>query len=558
MRIGYFIYTRPAFSLIISLFFYFLAKAQPVVSYKPLITSGLSGPMEVRSAPGDISGRLFIVEKGGTVKIWNGNTVLPTPFLNISSLISSDGEHGLLSMAFHPEYVTNGYFFLYYTNTAGDITVSRFKVSAGNPEIAMPDPDPALPLIQIPKPFSNHNGGHLHFRPESGINYLYFGTGDGGSGNDPNGNAQNPGSLLGKMIRIDVDAANIIPEIWSIGLRNPFRWSFDKSNGDMWIGDVGQSAIEEIDFLAGGVSGANFGWRCFEGTRQNNVTPLCDPPGKIPPVYEYDNPAEGRSVVGGYVYRGSEFNSLQGYYLATDFYTGTLWMIENTGTGFVVHSQPGMKQYVTSISEVEGDSLLIVSAPSVAGVSQGDTIFKIEALEVTPLHLTQFSGTEKQGYNELKWRTATEQNIDGFIIEYSTNGTDYRSAGEVKATNNASGSDYLFKHIVTDFSKLFYRLLINESDGKKYYSAVIILGNNSAGSIKVYPTVITNRILQVNSDLNIEKINIYTADGKQVFVKNVNNVNGYFSVPLPYLQKGIYIVRLISKGNEKNQRVIIQ
>lgn len=229
--------------------------SQPQLAYQPVIT-GLTEPIEVATAPGDASGRVFIVQKGGLIRIWNGSTVLATPFLDISAISVDDGERGLLSMAFHPQYQSNGFFFVYYNNNAGDVTVARYQVS-GDPDVANPTPNPVAPLISIPKNFTNHNGGHLQFRVEAGTNYLYFATGDGGSGNDPDNNAQNPASFLGKMIRMNVDAVTPVPEIWAWGLRNPFRWSFDRANGDIWIGDVGQGLKEEVSYRAGGTYGAN-------------------------------------------------------------------------------------------------------------------------------------------------------------------------------------------------------------------------------------------------------------------------------------------------------------
>lgn len=535
----------------------FVVKGQPTVVYTPVITEGLLGPMEVKSAPGDASGRLFIVEKGGTVKIWDGTALLSTPFIDISAISNDGGEQGLLSMAFHPEYATNGYFFLYYSDTDGDITVSRFKVSDNNENIAEPDPDPATPLIEIDKAFTNHNGGHLQFRVENNINYLYFATGDGGGTNDPGNNAQNPASFLGKMIRIDVDAATIEPEIWGLGLRNPFRWSFDRANGDMWIGDVGQGGVEEVNYLEGGTQGANFGWRCFEGSQPTSgVTPACDPPGKIPPILEYDNPTEGRSVVGGYVYRGS-ITELQGYYLATDFFEQTLWLIQKNGNDFNITTQSGLADYVTSISETENGDLYATRSPSVAGEPADEIVYQITTNTVTPLNLIHFSVAENIGVNDLKWTTSMEQNISRFVVEYSTTGTGYTQAGIVQATNNPNGASYSFRHPFSTNEKTYYRLRIEEADGRTEYSAVITTGNGS-GIIRIYPTIVSNSIIQVNSDQRIEEMHVYTIQGQQVFAKNLNNSNGFFSVNLPGLQKGTYIVRLRGKSILKTQRIIIQ
>ena len=339
---------KVTFLVFLFLFIATVGQSQPDVSYQPFIgaSEGLSSPIELVSAPGDATGRLFIIEKAGRVKIWNGSNLLSTPFIDISALVFNDGEMGLLSMAFHPQYQSNGFFFLYYNNSDKNITIARYKVSA-DPNIAIPDANPTTPLMIITNNAGAHNGGHLQFRTEVGINYLYFATGDGGQGgNDPENNAQNPDSYLGKMIRINVDAASYNPEIWAWGLRNPFRWSFDRSTGDIWIGDVGEATREEINFRPLGTSGANYGWVCTEGLTNNDNAPAgtdCDTVDNVAvmPVYEYVTGSEGRSVIGGYVYRGNEYPALKGYYLATDFFSGTLWLIKKSGASWDVSVKAG-------------------------------------------------------------------------------------------------------------------------------------------------------------------------------------------------------------------------
>ena len=309
-------FMRKWYTLLCFIFCFSYGFSQPTISFQTF-QAGLTQPVEVVHA-GDGSNRLFIVQQNGIIRVHdpvNGG-LQATPFLDISGLISTAGsEQGLLSMAFHPAYESNGYFFVYYTNAASDIELARYTVSA-NANVA--DAGSRAFMLNIPKPFSNHNGGHLQFGSDGN---LYFATGDGGSANDPNNNAQNPLSLLGKMLRINANAFATPPyytvpadnpfvgnaaydsRIWALGLRNPFRWSFDRQTGDMWIGDVGQGAKEEINFTpAGSTGGENYGWRCYEGSIRNpNITP-CDPPSHQPPIFDYDNPAAGASsVVGGYV-----------------------------------------------------------------------------------------------------------------------------------------------------------------------------------------------------------------------------------------------------------------
>jgi glucose/arabinose dehydrogenase len=543
----------------ICLFFSTIILAQPVIGYQPVISSGISGPIEVVTAPGDATGRLFIVEKSGIIRIWNGTTVLPTPFLNISGIVADDGEHGLLSMAFHPQYQSNGFFFVYYNDDpSGNVTVARYQVS-GNPNVATPTANPVAPLVSISKPFDNHNGGHLQFRVEGGTNYLYFATGDGGGSNDPNRNSQNQASRLGKMLRINVDGA--LPpaiETWAWGLRNPFRWSFDRANGDIWIGDVGQGLKEEVSYRAAGTFGANYGWPCFEGTLTNGAgqsDSQCDTVAlvDVQPIFQYDNPPTGSSsIVGGYVYRGTEYPDLQGYYMTVDFYSGQLWLIRSSGPGTwtITGPQNGLASNISSISETnDGSTLYAVSLT-------GNIIYKIVPSVATPVTLISFSGQPLSGYNELKWTTAAEINIQKYIVEYSSNGRDYLSAGEAIA-RYPNGGTYSLNHRIINTTAMFYRLKIVEMDGRFTYSAVISLGKTDNTPIIVYPTVITNNMMNIVSVNPITQLDLYSTDGRRVFGKNVNGQTGYFSVALPSLTKGIYYLQLSGKELRQTEKIII-
>lgn len=314
--------------------------------------TGFSTPMDLTHA-GDGSNRIFVAERAGVIKLIENGTTLTTPFLNISTLVSSAGEGGLLGLAFHPDYSANGYFYVNYTDDDGDTQVSRYSVS-GNPNIA--DAGSALPIINITQPAPNHNGGGVKFGADG---YLYIGMGDGGGSNDPSDNGQRLNTLHGKMLRLDVDGGTpyVIPadnpyvgvmgaepEIWSSGLRNPWRFSFDRQTGDMWIGDVGQAAREEVSFAPGTSSGGeNFGWRCYEGTIVKNLTG-CGPIGNYTfPVFEYPHVAdEPKTVTGGYVYRGQDYPCLDGFYFCAEFYEDTIWTIAPEGAGWSVESHHGL------------------------------------------------------------------------------------------------------------------------------------------------------------------------------------------------------------------------
>lgn len=531
-------------------------QAQPDVQYQPLIpaSAGLAAPMEVVTAPGDNT-RLFIVEKAGRIMIWDGDEVLATPFLNITGIVADDGERGLLSLAFHPQYQSNGYFFVYYNNNSGNIVVARYQVSA-NPDVANPTATTGSPLISIPKNFSNHNGGHLQFRTEGGTPYLYFATGDGGSGNDPDYNAQNPASWLGKMIRVNVDVVPFVPERWGWGLRNPFRWSFDRTTGDMWIGDVGQDSKEEINFRAGGTWGANYGWVCVEGTENNSSAPvsnaICDTVRAVDllPIFDYDNPVEGQSVVGGYVYRGSEFADLQGYYLATDYYSGRLWRIRPAGGGtWDISVKTGMATGISSISEGNDGTLYAVSLNTGA-------IFKIVTPIVTPVRLITFAGKQWTGYNELKW-SVEESNISRYVVEYSLDGRTYTDAGEVTPVNNPGRNNYTYRHQYTSAAPVYYRLRMEENSAVKY-SPVIVIRSDKLGDVRVYPATISNGIININSPRPVNTVQLASADGRVIMTKQLNGTEGYFILQAPSVNKGVYFVVIIGSDFRQTEKVIFQ
>ncbi|HCY41496.1 MAG TPA: hypothetical protein DHV48_09100 [Prolixibacteraceae bacterium] len=300
-----------------------------------LFASGLSNPVCITNA-GD--SRLFVVDQAGYIRIVDSTgKVNAQPFLDIRSKVVFGGERGLLGLAFHPEYKTNGFFYVNYVG-AGDITtISRFRVNPGNPELA--DASSELILLTVNQPFANHNGGTLIFGPDG---YLYIGMGDGGSGGDPGNRAQNPQVLLGKMLRIDVNNGNLyaipstnpfrnspttLPEIWATGLRNPWKFSFDRLTGDLWIADVGQNAFEEINFQAAtSTGGENYGWRCYEGNTVYN-TSGCLPASSLTfPVFVYPQGADC-SVTGGYVFRGNPNSAYYGHYFFADYCSNRIWTL---------------------------------------------------------------------------------------------------------------------------------------------------------------------------------------------------------------------------------------
>lgn len=344
----------------------------PTISLTPKLT-GVSNPVFVTNA-GDGSDRLFVVEQSGRIRVAQNGTLLPTPFLDIRSRVLAGGEQGLLSVAFPPGYADKQHFYVYYTNAAGNLVIARYGLTA-DPNVADSNSEQIIITINHPTN-TNHNGGQLAFGPDG---YLYIGTGDGGGAGDPNNNAQNLASLLGKILRIDVESPGTtsytIPrtnpfltttdptnqyrdEIWALGLRNPWRFSFDRQAGDLYIADVGQSAYEEVNFQpAASLGGENYGWRILEGSfpyRSNGN----DTNGLVLPVAEYDH-TQGISVTGGYVYRGLAAPRLQGIYLYGDFANGKIWGLRPSPTGWETQLLLDSPYGISSFGEDEQGNLYV-------------------------------------------------------------------------------------------------------------------------------------------------------------------------------------------------------
>lgn len=340
-------------------------------------------------------GRLFITERTGQIKIiLPGGEVVGEPFLDLRKKVGSleDSNQGLLGMAFHPAYAQNGFFYLNYTDLKGDTVISRFQVSESNPNLANPASETLILAVDQPAP--HHNGGTLTFGPDG---YLYIGLGDGENPGDPNENAQNLESLLGKILRLDVD--NGLPyaippgnpfaddgdpatraEIWAYGIRNPWRFSFDRMTGDLWMGDVGQDAWEEINFEpVSSLGGENYGWDCYEGVHPFELEG-CGAEGDFTfPVYEYAHSGSCSAVVGGYVYRGS-YAALHGVYFFADVCQGKIWGLAKNSKGqFTVQIWTVLEEYVFSFGEDLAGQLYLASYDGV--IYQ----FQFESLIYLPL-----------------------------------------------------------------------------------------------------------------------------------------------------------------------------
>ncbi len=349
-------------------------------------STGFSSPINIKNA-GD--SRLFVVERAGLIQIVNSDgSKNGTPFLNINPIvINGGGERGLLGLAFHPNYATNGYFYVNYINNSGNTVISRFTKSTANPDIA--DDTSELQLLTYTQPYANHNGGDMAFGADG---YLYISSGDGGSGGDPQNRAQSLTTLLGKLLRIDVDgngkgnygipsdnpfagSTSAMEEIWAYGLRNPWKFSFDRDTNDLWIADVGQNVREEINMVASTEAGLNYGWRCYEGNSIFDQSSNCPPSSSLTfPISQYTHTGNGLfkcSITGGYRYRGTAQLNLVGLYFFADYCSNEIGILEQSGANWNMTFTPAFSgNGWTTFGEDNNGELYI------AGIDSG-TIYRI-------------------------------------------------------------------------------------------------------------------------------------------------------------------------------------
>ena len=454
--------TLLSFGLLIVSFF---GQAQTIALQS--FATGFSEPLEIAHA-GD--SRLFVVQKGGLIRIVNANgSVNATPFLNISSLVSTVSERGLLGLAFHPNYATNGYFFINYSNTSGDTVIARYSVNSGNPGVANTT---GTILMTITQPYSNHNGGSIKFGPDG---YLYIGMGDGGSGGDPGNRAQNINENLGKMLRIDVNST-IAPyytnpatnpyvgvagndEIWAIGLRNPWKFSFNRLNGDLWIADVGQGSVEEIDKVINPLTaGLNFGWRCYEGNSTYNST-SCAPASTMTfPFTQYARSGGACSVTGGYFYTGSMYPNFQNKYFFTDYCDDKIRMVNSSGVITTTTSFSG-NNFVTFGEDVNGELYI-------AGISSG-TIYKVID---TSLSSSDF---ENNGFTLFPNPAKEMFTIKSSTANLATKAAIFDITGKLLFTKELSNNS---EHTIetTSLAKGIYLVSVETSNGTNYSTKLIV------------------------------------------------------------------------------------
>ncbi|MDN3678283.1 PQQ-dependent sugar dehydrogenase [Flavobacterium paronense] len=439
--------------------------------------TGFSNAVGIVHPPND--SRLFVLQRFGLIRILNSNgTITATPFLDVSTLVSTSpgNERGLLGLAFHPNYATNGIFFINYTDTLGDTVIAKYTVSA-NPDVANTT---ATILMTIDQPFSNHNGGCINFGPDG---YLYIGMGDGGSSGDPNGYAQNltvdaanPSRInLGKMLRIDVDttvgALNygfpptnpFINEpgkeaIWAYGLRNPWKFSFNRLNGDLWIGDVGQGAVEEVDKITAPLpTGLNFGWRCYEGNSTYNTSGCAPMSSMVFPVAQYDH-STGCAITGGYLYTGSMYPNFANNYFYTDYCDNK---IRTLNAANVVSTTASFTGNFTAFGEDANGELYV------AGITNG-IIYKIID---SSLGLNDFN---KNGLSFYPNPAKTEIFIKNSAETVLSKAKIFDLTGKLVLTKTIENNDSNPSVNITALSSGFYMIAVEDVSGNQYQSKLVV------------------------------------------------------------------------------------
>jgi len=547
-----------------TILFIFLAMAYTITTAQPQIElqsykSGFNQPLGIVNCNDE---RLFIVEQRGLIKIINGDgTVLETPFLDVSDMVSQSGsERGLLGLAFHPDYKENHYFFINYTRASnGNTVVSRFRVDENNPNVA--DRNSEIELLTVEQPYGNHNGGQLLFGPDG---YLYIALGDGGSAGDPQNNAQNSNTFLGKMLRIDVETdddggysvpsdnpfvgdENAKDEIWALGLRNPWRNSFDRLTGDFWIADVGQNSREEINLQeAGNAGGINYGWRCYEGNLPYNTDGCPGENNFTFPVFDYPHAQSGctGSVTGGYIYRGAMHNSLFGDYIFADYCTGKMYYISPTANGFegnLIGSYDALEY--TSFGEDQHGELYIAlgragEIQKVVETSDCRPVAKIIDNDF-PMEIGDDDTiTLKAIYNpdlNYQWNLNNEplSNETGNSLKITVEGS-----YSVTVTNPENECT-------------------NTSENIEINPDVTSAFMNRQNEIKVFPNPATNMLnidgLPLNESVKIRFIN---NAGQIVFSKKVDNKSKVL-IPTENFSPGIHLLQLQNSAGSFHKKVLI-
>ncbi len=550
--------TRPCRLLVLLLSTVYAASGQTFPTLlKTEVISGLDQPMQLVHA-GDGTKRIFIVEKKGTIKVYDKDYNFLKLFHTETSL-SLASEEGLLGMAFHPDFGNNGLFYTHYTNGDGNLEISRYKVKQTDPNEA--DPASKSLVIQIDHiNQTNHNGGEMHFGSDG---HLYVSTGDGGGGGDTPNNAQNTNVLLGKILRLGVSPSAegyFTPSenpygnlVYATGLRNPFRWSFDRLTGDMWVTDVGQGSWEEITYVpSAATKGANFGWRCYEGFAPYNMADCVPgtPNPYTPPVYAY----AASSVIGSHVYRGP-YAAMRGFHYAADHYTGNFYV-----TGRANSTAPWdtdvTEAFITRVSdfgENEDGEMFAVSLNL-------NAVFRIYTNDQPlPVQLINFSAAPSDAGVQLRWEAASEVNFSHYQIDFSFDSKNFISAGIMTAHGESS---YQFTHYLQPTGgTVYYRLKMIDLDNTFAFSKIIALDlpNTNLANLAILPNLIKNGELTISMAEGWRKLELWDALGIQVIDKELSagSAGHHQTIPVHSLAHGIYIARLTNQEKIIYQKIVI-
>ena len=528
-----------------------VAVAQP----NPVIESFISGftrPVKVTNA---YDSRLFVGEIGGRIKIVKNGTLLSEPFLDISSKINDPDWAGIYSFVFAPNYQTSGYFYVMYVlKNSPQVQISRFSRSISNPDKA--DESSELQILTIPYEdvAAGHRGGDLAFGKDG---YLYISTGDNGPGSrgdigDPNNNSQNLNKLFGKILKIDVNSAapadNILDKIFALGLRNPWRFSFDRSTGDLWIGDNGQDAWEEVNYLQYpfGQGLTNFGWRCMEGNENYPYAPVpCEIlPSHTPPKYLFAGfsksvPNTDASVMGGYVYRGSKYRSFTGYYFFGNYSTGKIGFVSQSGTGSF-HSTLSYPSIISFGEDVDGE-LYVLSFLN-------GTLSKItNPAEPLPVKLEYLTAKQENCVIQLTWRTSLEVDFSRFEVEHSTDARTFSKTNSI--TQSGANHIYTIKDEKALPDSNFYRLKMINNDGSFQYSSMVSINLTCPErEISLFPNPATDKVTFKGVRKGYE-ISLYNLSGIMIFT-TTQTTNEQAELSLKNFPAGVYTVIVKDPGSE--------
>ncbi len=539
------------------------ARAQITISN---FQGSLSNIVDIQNCGDD---RMFVVQKTGLIRIVQNGAILATPFINLSSIVSQGfSERGLLGLAFHPDYANNGYFYVNYTatNDAHATHVSRYSVSASDPNVA--DPTSEVVLMDIAQPYSNHNGGCVQFGPDG---YLYIGMGDGGSANDPQGNGQNLTSWLGKMLRIDVD--NPAPplnygipannpyatsgtnkkEIWTYGLRNPWRFSFDRMNGDMWIGDVGQGTWEEIDYEpAGSIGGLNYGWRCYEGLVTTSGVSQVGCPAfntTTAPVAVYNHAGGSCSVTGGYIYRGALHADLWGKYLFVDYCSNVLRSTVRNANGTfttTVEATLANGAFVTFGEDQYGEMYL--------GHNTNGIVYKINGAACNPVAMIDAPSDSVTINAGSSIDFSTPYN-PALLYQWQLDGVDIAGADSNVFTASQPGNYTVFVSTQAGAPCVSTSSPVNVDVLNSMEELVA-----KTFSVRPNPSAGVFQLQLNNSNQSIESVSVLNLVGQEVFSKNFSAeapVNTT-AIDLSGLSNGQYILRVNQNGSALFSQIILQ